>query len=107
MINLLKNLFSKNNNEELKSIIDTAYLVDVRTASEYAQGNIQGSVNIPLNQLQSQLIKFKNKKNIVVFCRSGNRSAQAKSILEKNGFTNVLNGGTWKQIKEIKDARNK
>lgn len=38
--------------------------------------------------------KFKNKDHIVVFCRSGNRSGQAQSILEQNGFNNVTNGGT-------------
>jgi rhodanese-related sulfurtransferase len=46
------------------------------------------------------LEKFKNKKNIIVFCRSGNRSSQAKSILEKNGFTNVTNGGTWQSVNQ-------
>ena len=62
-------------------------------------GNIgSGSVNIPLDQVQNQLAKFKAKENIVVFCRSGNRSGQAKSILEQNGFSNVTNGGTWQDI---------
>jgi rhodanese-related sulfurtransferase len=36
----------------------------------------------------------------VVFCRSGNRSGQAKMILEDNGFTNVINGGTWLMVNE-------
>ncbi|CEN47472.1 Rhodanese domain protein (fragment) [Capnocytophaga canis] len=45
--------------------------------------------------------KFKNKKNIVVFCRSGARSSQAKSILEQNGFQNVINGKTWQNVKEV------
>jgi len=35
----------------------------------------------------------------VVFCRSGNRSAQAVSVLKQSGFTNVLNGGSWQQVK--------
>ena len=47
-----------------------------------------------------QLAKFKNKKNIIVFCRSGNRSSMAKSILEQNGFTNVVNGGTWNNVNQ-------
>lgn len=103
MFGLLKNMFSENNNEELNNIISNAYLVDVRTPAEFAEGNVPGSVNIPLDQVQNQLAKFKNHENIVVFCRSGNRSGQAKAILEQNGFTNVTNGGTWQQVKAVKD----
>jgi rhodanese-related sulfurtransferase len=51
-----------------------------------------------LDTVASQISKFKNKKNIVVFCRSGNRSGQAKSILEANGISNVTNGGTWENV---------
>lgn len=103
MFGLLKNMFSENNNEELNNIISNAYLVDVRTPAEFTEGNVPGSVNIPLDQVQNQLVKFKNHENIVVFCRSGNRSGQAKAILEQNGFTNVTNGGTWQQVKAVKD----
>jgi len=42
--------------------------------------------------------KFKDKKNIIVFCRSGNRSGMAKSVLEQNGIKNVTNGGTWQDV---------
>jgi rhodanese-related sulfurtransferase len=94
------NIFGGNsNNENLATLInDGAFLVDVRSPGEFAEGHVNGSVNIPLDQVQNQLAKFKNKENIVVFCRSGNRSSQAKSILEQNGFTNVTNGGTWQDI---------
>jgi rhodanese-related sulfurtransferase len=86
----------------MKDIISKgAFLVDVRTPAEFAEGHVNGSVNIPLDQVQNQLAKFKNKENIVVFCRSGNRSSQAKSILEQNGFTNVTNGGTWQEVNQI------
>ena len=107
MFGLLKNMFSENNNEELNNIINNAYLVDVRTPAEFAEGNVPGSVNIPLDQVQNQLSKFKNHENIVVFCRSGNRSGQAKAILEQNGFTNVVNGGTWQQVNAIKNGAGK
>jgi rhodanese-related sulfurtransferase len=80
---------------------DGAFLVDVRSPGEFADGNVKGSVNIPLDQVQNQLAKFKDKESIVVFCRSGNRSSQAKSILEQNGFTNVTNGGTWQDVNAV------
>ena len=78
-----------------------AFLVDVRTPQEFAQGHVQGSVNIPLDQVQSILSQFKGKKNIVVFCRSGNRSTQAKFILDQNGIKNVYNGGTWTNVNQL------
>lgn len=74
------------------------FYVDVRTTAEFAQGSVKGAINIPLDQIENQLAKFKGKKNIVVFCRSGNRSSQAKVILEQNGFTNIKNGGSWEDV---------
>lgn len=101
-MNIFQSLFGAGPTVDLKNIIDQgAYLVDVRTPVEYAEGHVKGSVNIPLNTVASQLAKFKNKKNIVVFCRSGGRSSQAKSILEQHGFTNVINGGSWNQVNQF------
>jgi len=92
-------LFGGGQTADLKEIIEEgAFLVDVRTPGEFASGHVKGSVNIPLNTIPAQLPKFKNKKNIIVFCLSGGRSSQAKSILEQNGFTNVINGGTWLRV---------
>jgi phage shock protein E len=78
-----------------------AFLVDVRSGAEFSGGHVKGSVNIPLDQIPNQLSKFKGKEQIIVFCRSGMRSSQAKSILERNGFTNVTNGKTWQNINAI------
>ena len=85
--------------KEKSTTKNETFYVDVRTPTEFAQGSVKEAVNIPLDQIEKQLAKFKNKKNIVVFCRSGNRSSQAKVILEQNGFTNVTNGGTWEDVK--------
>ena len=102
MFGIFKFLFGQQDNSQLKEVLaDNAYLVDVRTPSEFASGSVKGAVNIPLDKISGQLSKFKGKKNIVVFCRSGNRSSQAKSILEKNGFQNVVNGGTWQNVNSL------
>lgn len=91
-----------NSNEELKNIIKNgALLVDVRSKSEFEQGSVKGAINIPLDTIQNQITKFKNKEHIVVFCRSGMRSGQAKSTLNKNGFANVTNGGTWQNVAKL------
>jgi phage shock protein E len=102
MFGIFKSMFAQTDNTELQKIInDDGFLVDVRTPSEYSEGNVKGSINIPLDKIPSELAKFKNKKHIVVFCRSGSRSSQAKIVLEINGFTNVINGGTWNDINNL------
>jgi rhodanese-related sulfurtransferase len=87
---------------DMQAIIKAgAFLVDVRTPGEFAEGHVSGSVNIPLDSIPNQLAQFKNKQHIVVFCRSGGRSSQAKSFLEQNGFVNVINGGTWDYVNQF------
>lgn len=98
-MSFLNFLFGGGDTTDLKSLIDDgAFLVDVRTPGEFASGHVKGSVNIPLDTVQNQISKFKDKKHIIVFCRSGNRSGMAKNILEQNGFKNVVNGGTWDRV---------
>jgi phage shock protein E len=97
----LSAIFGSKDNSELKEVIEGgAFLVDVRSSGEFASGSVKGAVNIPLDKIGSQLTKFKGKKNIVVFCQSGNRSGQAKSILENNGVQNVINGGSWSNVNQ-------
>jgi phage shock protein E len=103
MFGIFSNLFGGNTNKEaVQSAINKgALLVDVRTPAEFASGSVPGAINIPLDQVQEKMNSFKNKKSIVVFCRSGSRSNQAKTILEQNGINNVHNGGTWNQVAEL------
>jgi rhodanese-related sulfurtransferase len=102
MFGIFKNLFGPEDNGQLKEAIkERAFLVDVRTPAEFSAGSVKGAVNIPLDKISAQLAKFKGKKHIVVFCRSGNRSSQAKNILEQNGFQNVINGGTWQLVNSL------
>ncbi|MEP7278365.1 MAG: rhodanese-like domain-containing protein [Bacteroidota bacterium] len=99
---LFSKLFGGNNTANLQSLInDGALLADVRTPVEFSEGHVTGSVNIPLDKVAVQLTKFKDKKHIIVFCRSGGRSSQAKLILEQNGFANVTNGGSWTNVRQF------
>ena len=98
-MNILNKFFTDTVNSNLQLLIsEGAFLVDVRTPEEFKGGNVKGSTNIPLDLISYQLDQFKGKENIIVFCRSGNRSGQAKVILEQNGIANVINGGTWDQV---------
>lgn len=90
------------NMAELKNIISKgAFLVDVREPDEFSLGTAKGAINIPLGSVPAHLDMFQDKENIVVFCRSGNRSGQAKKFLEMNGITNVINGGTWQDVAQL------
>lgn len=76
-------------------------LVDVRTPQEFSSGSIPNSVNVPLENLYEQLARLKNSKNIVLFCRSGNRSRYAKDLLIRNGIKSVWDGGGMEQLKKM------
>jgi rhodanese-related sulfurtransferase len=97
---------SNSNQEEIANVIkNNAYLVDVRSKMEFSMGSVPGAVNIPVEDISKHIATLKKKENIVVFCRSGSRSGMAKNILNQNGLQNVYNGGTWQQVKQIKDAK--
>lgn len=85
----------------LKELIGSgALILDVRTKEEYANGHVKGSVNVPLNNLQSYLKNIKSRDQaIITCCASGMRSASAKDILEGEGFTNVHNAGGWTSLR--------
>ena len=97
----------QNDQSELRAIVnDTAtILVDVRYSNEFESGHPEGSVNIPLNIIENHLEELKDKKHIVVFCRSGKRAGEAKKILEENGFTNVVYGGSWQNVDKLLDEK--
>jgi rhodanese-related sulfurtransferase len=91
--------------QDLKAKLDAngkVNLVDVREPHEHAEFNIGGTL-VPLGKVQTmQIDDIEDLRNeeVIVYCRSGMRSAQATMILQQLGFTNVLNleGGMvgWK-----------
>jgi phage shock protein E len=100
MINAIKNLFGFGPQTDYVQLMNKgAILLDVRSKGEYAGGHINGSINIPLDQLADNHAKLKGKnKPVITCCASGIRSASAKNILESNGFTEVYNGGGWSSL---------
>ena len=67
-----------------------AFLVDVRTQEEWDEVHIPGSVLIPLDELPDRLSEVPRDKDIVVVCRSGNRSEEGAAILLKAGYESVV-----------------
>ncbi len=76
-------------------------VLDIRTPEEFNQGIIEGAINIDFyaDDFAEQLDKLDKDAHYVVYCRSGNRTNQARSTFEELGFTNVteIDGGisTW------------
>jgi rhodanese-related sulfurtransferase len=70
-------------------------LIDVRTPQEYNSGHIAGAVNIPLQELSSRQSEIPQDTPVVLYCRTGNRSGQAATMLADAGYSNLYNlGGT-------------
>jgi len=97
MIQLVKKILGIGPKVDLGELIKQgAIIVDVRSRGEYASGHVNGSVNIPLDQLSGEIKKLKKKDHpLITCCASGMRSASAKAILKSKGYTNVHNGGSW------------
>lgn len=79
--------------EEFKTYInkEEVQIIDVRGASEYEAGHIDGAENVFVGTLSENLDKISRGKPVVIHCQSGDRSAIAYSILRRNGFENVKN----------------
>ena len=69
-------------------------IIDVRTPGEFADRHVPGALNIPLDEIAQSIDRLKGfPMPIVAYCRSGNRSGRAVSILKQNGITEAMNGG--------------
>ena len=72
-------------------------VIDVRTPEEYADGHVEGAVNIDFYSpdFSDEIGKLDRSKTYLVYCRSGSRSAQAVSIMEELEFPNIyhMTGG--------------
>ena len=68
-------------------------ILDVRTREEYLAGNIPNSINVDVlsQDFKSKIDMLDKNKEYLVYCRSGNRSAIASSIMSTNGFLNIYN----------------
>lgn len=90
--------------KEKKEAGDEFLLIDVREQFEYFVSNLEGE-HIALGQLETRVEQLDSYKEteVIIMCRTGARSANACSFLERHGFTNVANlkGGITAWAKEI------
>lgn len=87
-------------NTDYKSMLDEGgVIIDVRSEAEFYSGHIENSINIPLGELPSKIIQFKDKDQpIITCCASGMRSTGAAKIFSAKGYSNVVNGGGWSSL---------
>lgn len=83
---------------------DNIVMIDVRSADELKTKayDVDGIINIPLDEFDQRLNEIPKDKTIIVACRSGKRSSKAANILLENGYQNIINldGGILKWEKE-------
>ena len=81
--------------DESKKLIndgEVTLILDVRNEDEFAEGHLKNAIQIPVKELKenlSDIEKFKDEL-VLVYCRSGKRSAEAMDILKENGFKNLV-----------------
>jgi len=88
------------------AVRDGALLVDVRTAEEFASGHLPGAINIPYGEIVQGIaaLDVSASTEIVLYCRSGNRSGIATQSLGEAGFSNAMNAGAYARLKPVWDA---
>ena len=70
-----------------------AFMLDVREPDEWAAGHIEGATLIPLGELADRVVEVPADRQVVVVCRSGNRSAEGRDILLGAGLPSVTSMG--------------
>jgi rhodanese-related sulfurtransferase len=67
-------------------------ILDVRTPEEFAAGHVPGAINVPHDTLEARLSSLPDlhDRDVVVYCRSGRRSALALDVLKHHGYSRLL-----------------
>jgi NADPH-dependent 2,4-dienoyl-CoA reductase/sulfur reductase-like enzyme/peroxiredoxin family protein/rhodanese-related sulfurtransferase/TusA-related sulfurtransferase len=101
--NVLKGFMKMTSVEEFLSLDkENIFILDVRTKDEYDLGHIEGSVNIPVDEIRQNLNKIPRDKKIVVYCGVGLRGYIACRVLYQNGFNEVYNlSGGYKMYEVV------
>ncbi|HRN98331.1 MAG TPA: rhodanese-like domain-containing protein, partial [Flavobacterium sp.] len=88
----------------LKALIGDSHIqiLDVRNATEYKAGHVEGAKHLFVGTLEQNLDKIEPGKQIALYCQAGDRAAIAQSLLQKHGYKNVLNYSAgmaeWKKL---------
>ncbi len=88
---------------QIQQGLNSPVIIDVRSEEEYVTGAIDGALNYPLQGLPGTLLNMgvKLDEEVIVYCRSGRRSSQAKTVLKQGGFQLVFDGGAMTQLERV------
>ena len=88
--------------EVIQAGVTSPRLIDVRTEKEFGAGALNGALNHPLQGLPDTLLQsgIALDDEVIVYCRSGRRSAQAKTRLKAAGFQRVYDGGAMEKLED-------
>jgi len=76
-----------------------AVIVDVRTAHEFDQGKVRGSVNIPIDRISINIERLRHMRKPIILCsNSDSETEKAIAILKANNIKEVYNGGSWARV---------
>ncbi len=81
-----------------------ALLIDVRSKEEFADGHLDGALNIEWDQTDALIAAIGDDKQrqVVFYCRSGNRAGKAMTVLESKGYTNIFNATGFEALQATK-----
>lgn len=88
-----------------KLIAEGAVVLDVRTADEYGDGHLPNATNIPVQDVPARMAEIDKlvggdkSKPVVVYCAAGGRAAKAKAAMVAAGYTHVVNGGGYDDLR--------
>ena len=97
-------LFNDLSSEKVRAIMkEGAVIIDVRTGDEYEAAHLKPAINIPLNEIGSNVQMQVPDRHAVIllYCRSGSRSFAAKRVLKHRGYSNVYNLGSFRRAKRM------
>lgn len=86
----------------VEKVSKNALIIDVRTVQEFRSGHIKGAIHIPHTVIGSQIqnVTDEKEREILLYCRSGQRSGMALETLTKLGYTNAKNVGGYAALKK-------
>ena len=77
-------------------------IIDIRTASEFDQGKVRDSINIPIDRISINLQRIREMPKPIIICSNfDSENEKAISFLKTNGIKEIYNGGSWTRILKI------
>jgi len=89
-------------NGKIKEALKRGTVIDIRTANEFDQGKIGGSINIPIDRISINLQRIRQMPKPIIICSNfDSENEKAIGFLKANGIKEVYNGGGWTRVLKI------